>query len=417
MTPIRRPVLVFVVFCLCAIIAVLVLRPGDTLRREAELATSTPMTALADLGGYVAYGPEEQAIAQVHAQLAFGAGDFDLARALLADLAENFPDDASLWEMLAHAEEVAGDFATASDHLARAYRLDPTGPRRDRLGLLYRILDRQADETDLLIDAPAREMSVADIDRAVALLLAAERADEVIDLYLRLIAEDAAHADLVKQGLVIFLIDTGRSDEAHAHAISWIEQTPPGGALPSELVRSFIARGDIDNALKIAEHRLSGGADAMGQIVLRFAEAGHGALARKLQSEWLARADDLSDDDWSALSEMAARTGDLSGLRSALFNRQAPAPDVLGEALLQFLRYYGPKALLPFRGLAGEDLSEATPLVGAAFALEMSQPETAARLLAQAHTEGLGAWDQVVWQSLTDRLDAQDAALGVRQAY
>lgn len=417
MTPVRRPVLVFVLFCLCAIVAVMVLRPGDALRREADLAAAVPTSALAELGGYVAYGPDEQAIAQMHAQLALGAGDFDLARNLLADLAANFPDDASLWDLLAHTEIVAGDFTTASTHLARAYGLDPTKPRRDRLGLLYRVLDRQPAEAALLVDAPVHELSMAELDRAVALLLAADRADEVIDLYLRHIAEGSAHAEMIKQKLVVFLIDIGRSDDARAYAISWIEHASQGGALSSDLVRSFIARGAIDSALTIAAHQMANGSDGMGQIVLRFAESGHGALARKLQSDWLAQAEDLSEDDWSALSQMAARTGDLSGLRSALFHHQTPAPAMLGEALLQFLRYYGPQALLPFRAHMGEDLSEAAPLVGAGFALEMSHPETAARLLARAKAEGLGPRDQLVWQSLADRLARQGAGVAIGEAY
>jgi len=404
MTSVRPPVLMILLFCVIAIGAVLFLRPDTALRREADLAQMAPTAALAELGDYVDYGSEEQGLAQTHARLAFGAGDFDLARALFADLAASFPEDPSLWEMLAQAEEVAGDFSTAADHLARAHALEPTIERRNRLGLLYRILDRQEEEAALLIDAPAADLSASDLDRAVALLLAAGKTEAVGDLYLRVISQAPSHADPVKERLIAFLVDLGRSDEAYAHAIDWIEQKPHDPALPANLVRSFIARGDIDAGLRIGEHQLSREARGMGRIVLRFAETGHGALARMLQSEWLARAGDLSDDDWFALSEMAARTGDLAGLRTALARPQTPAPEVLGEALLQLLRYHGSQALLPYRAHAGPDLAKAAPLVGAAFALEMSQQETAARLLATAKATDLGPWDLSVWKSLSDRL-------------
>jgi len=396
-------------FCVIAIGAVLLLRPDTALRREAELAQLAPTAALAELGGYVDYGPQEQGLAQTHARLAFGAGDFDLARALFADLADTFPEDPSVWDMLARIEDIAGDFSTAAGHLARAHALEPTMERRNRLGLLYRILDRPEEEAALLIAAPAADLSAADVDRAVALLLAAGKTEDVVNLYLRLIAEAPSRTGQMKEKLIVFLVDLGRSEEAHAHAIGWIAQKPHNTALPARLVRSFIARGEIDAAWMIGQHQLSREAGGMGQIVLRFAETGHGGLARMLQSEWLTRAGELSDDDWSALSEMAARTGDLTGLRNALARPQTPAPEVLGKALLQLLRYHGSQALLPYRAHAGPDLAQAAPLVGAALALEMSQPETAARLLATARAADLGPRDLAVWQALSDRLTEHSA--------
>lgn len=405
MIPVQRPVLLLVLFCLAAAVAVLVLRPGVLLQLEADLSEMTPEAALEELGGYVAYGPEEQGIALIHAQLALESGDLPLTRDLMRDLATNFPEDASLRDLQGHVEELSGDPAAAADHLAEAYRLDPTPARRDRLGLLYRLMDQPVAEAALLLEAPAHELSESDVHRAVELRLAEGNLEDVERFYRELGDGAPEIAELSRDRLVTFLIDLGRTDDAHEVALAWIERNRFDSAVSSAMIRSFVARGDLDHALQIASYQLGVRPQGMGRIVLRFAETGHGAIARNLQAEWLARSPALSDEDWAALSEMAARTGDLSGLRNALSRPETPSPERLGEALLQFLRYYGSQALLPYRAHAGPALSDAAPLVGAAFALEMSRPDEAAGLLALARTEGLGAWDQSLWQSLAARLE------------
>ena len=404
MNPARHPVLLFTMFCLCALLGMMVLRPDQNQRREAELSQMTPAAALADLGGYAPYGPTEQGIAALHARLALAAGDLDLARKLLGDLADQHPDNPAVRDFLAETETLAGGTSAAAGHLEVAYRLDPTQERRDRLGLLYRLLGERQKEADLLIGADVQTLTMADLERAVDLLLSEGRSDKAEQLYRGLIAGTTALAGPARQRLVMLLIDLGRDQDAFDLSVLWITQAPDDDELPAALIRSFVRQGSLEYALQIAERQLARDLAGLGQIVLIFAETGHGALARTVQAEWLARVSNLSENDWRALSMMAARTGDLSGLRYALSHPSSPSPEALAQSLLQFLRYYGSAALLPYRSYATADLAEANPLVGAAFALELSQPEAAARLLSIADTQDLSPWDRSVWQSLSDRL-------------
>ena len=194
MNPARHPVLLFTMFCLCALLGMMVLRPDQNQRREAELSQMTPAAALADLGGYVPYRPTEQGIAALHARLALAAGDLDLARKLLADLADQHPDNPAVRDFLAETETLAGGTSAAAGHLEIAYRLDPTQERRDRLGLLYRLLGERQKEADLLIGADVQTLTMADLERAVDLLLSEGRSDKAEQLYRGLIAGTTALA-------------------------------------------------------------------------------------------------------------------------------------------------------------------------------------------------------------------------------
>ena len=71
---------------------------------------------------------------------------------------------------------------------------------------------------------------------------------------------------------------------------------------------------------------------------------------------------------------------------------------------MQFLRYQGPRALLPYRTYMTLETLEERPLLGAAWHAWHNRPEEAYRYLAAAAGTSLSDWDSSIWMSIATDL-------------
>jgi hypothetical protein len=118
---------------------------------------------------------------------------------------------------------------------------------------------------------------------------------------------------------------------------------------------------------------------------------------------WLARDGSLDAEDWDALVRVAEQSGDLTGLRTAIaraavgpFDGQGDAPPP-ATAFLQFLRYQGARALIPYESTMTSETFEEVPLIGAAWHGWLRQPKESFDYLLAAANGPLTDWDRAIW--------------------
>ncbi|MTE01489.1 hypothetical protein GIY56_14465 [Paracoccus sp. YIM 132242] len=400
----RTVVLASLALCGGAMAGVMALRPDPAVRLEAELSRLEPEDALRELRGAEGRIAFHDNLELLYGRLSLADGDLDRARRSFRRLQAQASPSEEVLETLAGIEAAAGDLAAAAAFLRQAQDAFPSADRRLRLGGWYQALRQPEAERDLLLSEDPTVLTPGEIDRLGLLLIRDGRIADYEALFTTL-ADSTAEGHLsFKRRLLEFLVESGRPAEAVAAAARWTAG-PQGAAALEASVRALIGRGAIDAAILVARDgfRLAPGDSHVALPV--FARSGHGGVARLLQGEWLASRPTLSDAEWATLTHLAESTGDMRGLQVALASGggQAGAP-ALGQALMQFVRYRGAGALVPWRGLLSEDVFKEVPLVGAAWANWRGDRPATYRHLVAASNQPLSDWDQLIWMSLLDGL-------------
>lgn len=151
--------------------------------------------------------------------------------------------------------------------------------------------------------------------------------------------------------------------------------------------------------------------DTSYQLIAVFLDGGHQGRAFAIQQAWLAKIDAVPTQAWATLINVAERTGNLGGLRTALAKaapHAVPTAD-LSAALLQFLRYQGVQSLFPQAAYLRSDVLTQQPLIGAAWAAAQGKQREAARFLAASATTPLTEWDWLIWENIAASLRGSPA--------
>lgn len=400
----RNVVMASLALCAGALAGVMALRPDPAVRLEAELSRLEPEEALRELRGADGRVAFHDNLELLHGRLSLADGDLDRARRSFQRLHAQASPSEEVLETLAGIEAAAGDLAAAAVFLRQAHDAFPSDERRLRLGGWYQALRQPEAERDLLLSVDPTVLTAGEIERLGLLLIRDGRIDDYETLFTAM-ADSTVEGHLsFKRRLLEFLIEAGRPAEAVAAAARWTA-VPEGGEALEASVRALIGRGAIDAAILVAREGFRLAPEESHAVLPVFARSGHGGTARILQGEWLATRATLSDAEWETLSYLAESTGDMRGLQAALASdgQMAPAP-AIGQALIQFVRYRGAQALVPYRGLLNEDVFKAAPLVGAAWAGWRGDRAATFRHLVAASRQPLSEWDQLIWMSLLEGL-------------
>ncbi|WP_207102907.1 hypothetical protein [Paracoccus shandongensis] len=400
----RNVVVVSLALCAAGVAGVVALRPHPAVRLEAELSRLEPEDALRELRAAEGRMGFHDNLELLYGRLSLADGDLDRARLSFQRLQAQASPSEEVLETLAGIEATAGDLAAAAVFLRQAQEAFPSEERRLRLGGWYQALRQLDAERDLLLAEDPTLLTPGEIDRLGLLLIRDGRITDYEALFTTL-ADSTVEGHLsYKRRLLEFLVEAARPAEAVAAAARWT-QGPQGAEALEASVRALIGRGAIDAAILVARDGFRLAPGDSHAVLPVFARSGHGGTARILQGEWLATRTVLSEAEWGTLSYLAESTGDMRGLQAALTSngRQAGAP-ALGQALMQFVRYRGAGALVPWRGLLSEDVFKAAPLVGAAWAHWRGDRAATYRHLVAASNQPLSEWDQLIWMSLLDGL-------------
>lgn len=402
----RKYLVMFLILCATAISLLLLLRPDPSVRFEADLLLLEPDEALRILRASESAIIRHDNLELLHARLSLADGDIETARRSYRRLLSRVGPSVGLLETLSGLEVVAGDLRMAADYLHRAHDMEPTPGRRERLGLWYRELRMQEAERGILQSVEPARLSPWEAWRLSHLLMAAGQ----VGAYEALLAARAGGQDAdglaFMRRLLEFLVESDRAAAAAQYVPTWLETGPDPGAVLETAAQSLIGRGAVDAAIAVARQGFAAAPQDGHRALPVFVKTGHGGVARILQTEWLAGRAALTPAEWDTLTFMAEATGDLRGLRAVLASDRvshAPSPAV-GRALLQFLRYQGPGAILPYRHLLGPDVQAAAPLVAAAWASWSGDREAAYGFLVKAGGLPLSEWDQEIWMSLAGGL-------------
>lgn len=403
----RRYLLLLITFCTLSVAAIVVLQPDPLVRYEAELARLPPEEAILRLEERSPDEMHELNITLVHARLTLAEGDYQGANRLLEELAAGMPQDPGIRDDLADLAFREGNLDEAARHLSVGYEIEPTKDRRERLGLIWRLLRRHHEEISLLASVPPGKLSTWEADRLARLLAAAERTDELKTLYSALASSQSEYSKTAKRNLIVYFVDEGLTTEAVSTAMEWYAASDYDWSLAKDVISAFVSRGAIGEAKWFAEQSVELSPKTGYLLVGEFARNGHRTIARQLQDAFLSQTDRISTDEWVGLIDFAALTGDLRGLQTAIaFSYESDIPEaVLPDVLLQFLRYQGTRALVPYRHMATDRLSKEAPLIAAAFAVEQGRLETTVAHLVDASKDELSEWDRAIWLAMAQRLD------------
>lgn len=393
-----------VLLCAGAMGTIVALRPDPAVRLEAELSHLEPEEALRELReaeGRIAFHDNLELL---YGRLSLADGDLEGARRSFQRLLADAGPSEEVLDTLAGIEAVAGDLETAAVFLRQAHDAFPSADRRLRLGGWYRFLRQPEAERDLLLSEDPTTLTPWEIERLGLLLIHDGRIGDYEKLFAVLADSDVDGHLIFKRKLLEFLVENGRPGEAAAAAVRWAEGPQASESLEVS-IRALIGRGAIDAAILVAREGFRLVPEDSHMMLPIFARSGHGGVARILQGEWLATRTTLTEAEWDTLSYLAESTGDMRGLQTALASggHLAGAP-ALGRALMQFLRYRGAQALVPYRGLLNDDVYKEAPLLGAAWSEWQGDQAAAYRHLVASSRQQLSEWDQLIWMSLLDGL-------------
>ena len=401
-----RYFLAVLALCASSVLSIIALQPDPLVRFEADLSRMAPENALDKLNKPGSYDIEQHNVALFHTDLLIASGDFLAAETLLTKLNETLPQNEEVGRRQAKIASLLGKSDAKIQFAKAEHEKHPTPDSRSALSRIYRVQRNQDAEIDVLRSVAPEQLSQWEAARLARLLLANGEYDEAESLFLQLAAGDGELADQAKIRLIVMHIDEGRSHEVLNRLMEWYVASEFSPKVVEALLPVFLARGAINEAIWIAEKVVEFSPASAHRLLRLFSNSGHRAIARHLQDEILSRRSTLTQDEWAAITKFAALTGDVRGLQTAIVKANAHdmPPALLADALLQLLRYQGPRALIPYRKFATPDLADQAPLIAAAFAIEQAQPEAAVRHLAMAAETDLGDWDQSIWLSIALKL-------------
>ena len=400
-----RDVAIGALILCCGVGAGLVaMRPSSEVRFEARLAQLEPDAALLKLHeaqGVITFSDNLELL---YARLLLADGDLEGARQSVMRLLARSPFSVATLDMLAEIEMVGGDLPRAIVALRSAYNAEPSAERRSRLAGWYGALRMTDAECALLASVTPTVLSRPENDRLSLLLIKTGRVSEYQDLLSGLAEGDGPDHLVFKRRWLEHLVESGRPADAVTAASRWANG-PNAAAVLETSIQALIGRGAINAAIRLARIGFAI-APADGHVALpALARSGHGGVARMLQAEWLAHRQRLSADDWGTLTAVTESTGDLNGLHAAFASGKGLAsPEATADALMQVLRYRGPEALLPYRGLLERSVTDHAPLLGAAWAMWRGDRVTGYHHMLSAAQQPLSNWDQLIWMSLAEGL-------------
>lgn len=403
----RRYDFTIVLICLAAIGLVLLLLPDPMVKLEAKMASLEPENALIEFAQIKSASDRSRNLNLMHARLAMAAGDFAAARTQYLLVDDDVSQNPEILDELAALAAMSGDLADAREFKTRAHALAPDVNRRQDLGYWLRLSGDREAEADLLATVPLRSLTGFEKQRLSELLLASGNIHAYRDMLTDRAAAKGDDALEARGQLLELAIEMGDAAGALRFALDWSAADPLDRDNLELSLRTLIARGATAEALELAEFAVTRNPHIGSVPVYTFIAAGHGGIARRLQDLWLDTDPLLDSADWIALSVIAERSGDLAALRHALVRNvtdDAPPPP---DAFLQFLRYQGARALMPYRAHMTEDLFAQMPLLGAAwYSLQRNAPHTFAFLVAAANSAEvpLTDWDRSIWMSITQDL-------------
>lgn len=400
----HRYVLALAVICLLAIGAVILLRPDPAVELEAALARLEPDAALDRLAEVERRMELTENLRLAQARLALAAGELGTARAAYETLLASDGDNLQVLDELSELAVIEGQLGEAAALQSRVQALAPDFERRQMLGYWYRLLAEPDREIALLEATPPRRLTVPERARLAELYFATGEIEACREMLLVLSeagGEDGLHA---RRQLLELAIEGGDTPAALALALGWNEADPGDGAALEASLTTLVGRGATAEAARLAETAVAA-EPGIGAVPARvFLSSGHGALGRQMLRRWLASDPVLDAEDWQALVQIAERSGEVSALRHALARsapQDAPPP---ADLFLQFLRYQGPRALLPFERAMNAETFAALPLLGAAWSSwHRRMPQTYGYLLAATEAP-LTDWDREIWMSIAQDL-------------
>ena len=400
----HRYVLALAVICLLAIGAVVLLRPDPAVELEAALARLEPDAALDRLAEVERRMELTENLRLVQARLALAAGELGTARAAYETLLTSDGDNLQVLDELSELAVIEGQLGEAAALQSRVQALAPNPERRQMLGYWYRLLAESDREIALLEATPPRRLTVPERARLAELYFAAgeiEACREMLFVLSEAGGEDGLRA---RRQLIELSIEGGDTPAALALALAWNEADPGDAAALEASLTTLVGRGATAEAARLAETAVVA-EPGIGAVPARvFLSSGHGALGRQMLQRWLASDPVLDAEDWQLLVQIAERSGEVSALRHALARSEpqdAPPP---ADLFLQFLRYQGPRALLPFERAMNAETFAALPLLGAAWSSwHRRMPQTYGYLLAATEAP-LTDWDREIWMSIAQDL-------------
>lgn len=400
-----KPIMALVVVCILSAVAAFLIRLSPSQRLEAEISSLGPEAALARLTSAGAVGQLDENLEHRLGELALAAGDGARARAAFERLSPLRDLDHAVEQRLSDIAWMAGDLVGAAAHLAEAYRVAPTKSVRRRLGGWYRSLGDEKGETRVLSSVDPALLDETEALRLIDLHRAGGRLEEISATLASLAEAGGEAADRWRVRSLDFLLDTGRPEGAEAAAREWWAEDPDAEAL-SGFLRTLLDRGAADEAARLAKEALTQRPDRAYLAIPLFAERGYGARALTLQTYWLATPGRPDDVAWRTVTDTAAATGDIHGIRTLVTQTRGGAvnPAAVAAALEQVLRYHGTRALLEARDrLVPAVLAEA-PLLSAALAAEMGRERDLYDSLLAAADHPMADWQESLWLSFSARL-------------
>lgn len=398
-------------FCALALTAILSLRPTDAIRLEGSLAELTPEAALEALDSAAGKIEFNENLALIYSRLALGSGDIAKARAALAHGGEAGGLNALGEEQLSEVARISGNMRLATTHLRRAYQKEPTADRRLTLGLWYRLQRDRLGEIRTLQSVPLDALTEWEVERLAQLLLQGGQVAEVEVLYADAAEFEGEAADVFKTRLIDLLAETGRLDATMTVTLRWFADAKPDPRALEIAIPVLLDRGAVGEAYALARHAQDEAPHTSHVLLPLFARSGHRAIVLDLQQRWLRRATQISAAEWATLTDLAARSGDLRGLRDALVvsSGRAVEAKALEQVFLQFLRFEGPEGLVSYHRFWTADLMASAPLVAAAVSGLGGRPDLAYGHLRAAARQNMIDWDRDIWLATARHLQGTDA--------
>lgn len=399
-----------------SLVAVVLLSASPEEKLERSLSRLSSDEALHRLNEVFLNGDRTPNLLMRRAELLSASGAFDKAQETLETLAES-PEGAVLaHESLAELALNLGRVAAAASELKKAYALDRTPERLERMARLLD-LGRQADaELALLQGAQPGDLTDRSAARLLELLVA--RGDmESAEQLLRARAELATPARSAMRGqLAELLIGAERANEATTLAAGWFERNKDASAL-AVTVERLLERGVVDQARVLAEVALASGLPDAHAVIPRFAITGHNMLARALLRDWLAQNPKLDAEGEMKLLDYSRIMNDFSEAQA--FMRRNPPERLEPEFVIGVLKggyfRFGLASLAGSKRYLSPSILDRAPLFAAEIMLASQRLSEAVKYLSAAAQRRLEPWEEDVWRRLVARVNPSTARIRLLQ--
>jgi tetratricopeptide (TPR) repeat protein len=402
--------------CILSLVAVVLLSASPEEKLERSLSRLPSDEALHRLNEVFSNGDRTPNLLMRRAELLSASGAFQEARETLETLAES-PEGALLaHESLARLARDLGHVAAAASELQKAYALDSSPERLERLARLLD-LGRQTNAELALLQA-AQPSDLTDRSAARLLELLTARADmEGAERLLRARAELATPARTAMRSMLVeLLIGADRANEATALAAEWFERNKDASAL-AVTVERLLERGFVDRARVLAEVALASKLPGAHAVIPKFGIAGHNMVARALMREWLDQNPKLDAEGQIKLLDYSRIMNDFSEAQ-AFMRRNRPErlePEFVAGVLKGRYFRFGLAALAESRRYLLPYVLDTDPLFAADIMLASQHQSEAVKYLSAAAQRRLEPWEEDAWGRLVARINPSTVRIRLLQ--